>query len=137
MSDTGLVNGLPNSLSRGYVRMIIKDFATYTRVGVHRWERQEPQQVIINVELFADDPRCPPQNGLGSIVDYDYIHDALTTWPQRPHTDLLETLIEELVALCFRDARVRACRVSVVKPDIFPEAKAAGVEIFRVRDLNG
>ena len=41
--------------------------------------------------------------------------------------------LEELVALCFRDARVEACRVSIVKPDIFNEAGGAGVEVYRVR----
>jgi dihydroneopterin aldolase len=29
---------------------------------------------------------------------------------------------------------VRACRVSIQKPDIFNEAAGAGVEIFRWRD---
>jgi dihydroneopterin aldolase len=39
-----------------------------------------------------------------------------------------------LVALCFKDPRVCACRVSIVKPDIYDAAAAAGVEIYRVRD---
>jgi len=45
----------------------------------------------------------------------------------------IETLLEELVKLCFRDKRVRACRVSIFKPDIYNEAAGAGVEIFRER----
>lgn len=67
------------------------------------------------------------------FIDYDSVRDAIRGWPGRPHTDLLETLAEELVGLCFAIAAVQACRVSVEKPDIFNEADAAGVEIFRVR----
>ena len=47
--------------------------------------------------------------------------------------ELLETLLHELVTLCFRDARVSACRVSIMKPDIFNEASGAGVEVYQVR----
>ncbi len=51
----------------------------------------------------------------------------------RPHTELLETLAEEIVAVCFANPLVEACRVSVVKPDIFNEAAAAGIEFYRLR----
>jgi dihydroneopterin aldolase len=69
----------------------------------------------------------------GEFLDYDPIRAAIRAWPGRPHTPLLETLAEELVALCLANPAVAACRVSVAKPDIFNEAAAAGVEIFRTR----
>ena len=47
--------------------------------------------------------------------------------------ELEEELLEELAALCFQDARVKACKVSLVKPDIYNEASGAGVELYRVR----
>ena len=50
-----------------------------------------------------------------------------------PHTDLLETIAEEIVANCLADERVAACRVSVMKLDIFNEAESAGIEVFRTR----
>ena len=46
---------------------------------------------------------------------------------------LVLLLAEELVALSFATPQVQACRVSIVKPDIFNEVEAAGVEFFRVR----
>jgi dihydroneopterin aldolase len=120
-------------LADGYVRMAITDFELSLRVGIHDWEREAPQRVLINIEMFARDGRQGPQNGLESVIDYDYIRRSLIEWPTRPQVDLIETLLEELVDLCFQHPRVLACRVSLVKPDIFPEAKSAGVEIFRVR----
>jgi dihydroneopterin aldolase len=71
--------------------------------------------------------------GPGEFLDYDPVRQAIRAWPGRPHTPLLETLAEELVALCLADPRVTACRVCIAKPDIFNEAAAAGVEIFRTR----
>jgi len=120
---------------RGYIRRTIQNIATEARVGLHAWERhpEKPQRLVINVDLYSDDPHPHTGTEVSSVVDYDYLRDALRAWPARPHTELIETLVEEVIALCFRDARVRACRVSVMKPDIYNEASAAGVEIYRVR----
>lgn len=121
---------------RGYARMMIRDFVTEVRLGVHDWERHpdKPQRVIVNVEMFADSRSHHTGEGLASVIDYDHIHEALRRWPSRPHVVLIETLLEELIELCFHDRRVRACKVSIVKPDIYNAAAGAGVEIYRVRD---
>jgi dihydroneopterin aldolase len=120
---------------QGYIRMMVRDFVTEVRVGIHPWERHEerPQRVIVNIDMYAEDPKTAQRPGLSSVVDYDYIRNHLRAWPQKPQVDFIETLLEELVDLCFRDARVKACRVSIVKPDIFNDAAGAGVEIYRVR----
>ena len=54
-------------------------------------------------------------------------------WRGREHVELLETLVEELIGVCFNLPPVEACRVRITKPHIFPEAAGAGVEIFRRR----
>jgi dihydroneopterin aldolase len=120
----------------GYARMMIRDLETHIRLGVHAHERipDKPQRIIVNVEMFADGRSHHEGEGLASVVDYDPIHAAIVGWEGRPHVLLIETLLEELIAICFRDERVRACKVSIVKPDIYDAAAAAGVEIFRVRD---
>jgi len=114
---------------RDHVRVFLRDVVTEAQVGLHPWERhaERPTRLLVNVEMFAG--RLPP----GTFLDYDRVREAIRAWPARPHTPLLETLAEELVALCLEDARVTACRVCVAKPDIFNDATAAGVELFRTR----
>jgi dihydroneopterin aldolase len=122
------------SAENGYVRMMIRDLVTEVRLGLHPWERhpEKPQRIVINVEMYA---RPSPRRAkkVSSVVDYDYVRNALRKWPRRKHTVFIESLLEELVKLCFRDKRVVACRVSIFKPDIYNEAGGAGVEIYRVR----
>jgi dihydroneopterin aldolase len=121
------------STDKGYVRMMIRDLVTEVRLGLHPWERhpEKPQRVVVNVELYAAPAKAIKDHS--SIVDYDYIRDALKKWPRRKHTVFIESLLDELVKLCFRDKRVQAARVSIFKPDIYNEAGGAGVEIYRVR----
>jgi dihydroneopterin aldolase len=121
------------STDKGYVRMMIRDLVTEVRLGLHPWERhpEKPQRIVVNVELYA--VPAARIKGHSSIVDYDYIREALKRWPRRKHTVFIETLLDELVKLCFKDKRVQAARVSIFKPDIYNEAAGAGVEIYRVR----
>lgn len=134
----GGATGLWDS-ARGYQRVILRDVAVEVRLGLHPWERhpERPQRILVNVELFAHLAAPFSGSGVEAVLNYDTIRDELRRWPQREHTELLETLVEELIALCFRDARVEACRVSIVKPDIFNEAGGAGIEVYRLRSEQG
>ncbi len=122
------------SADKGYVRMMIRDLVTEVRLGLHPWERhpEKPQRIVVNVELYAA-PRSAKYKDVSAVVDYDHIRNALKKWPRRKHTVFIETLLEELVTLCFKDKRVEACRVSIFKPDIYKEAAGAGVEVYRIR----
>jgi dihydroneopterin aldolase len=120
---------------RSHVRVVLRDVHVQASVGLHAWERhaERPSRLIVNVEMFAYSAGPVDGGGRAGIIDYDPVRRTIAAWPGRPHVDLLETLVEELVAACFDNAAVQACRVSVVKPDIFNDAAAAGVEVFRVR----
>jgi dihydroneopterin aldolase len=127
----------PTSLQSGsHIRVMLRDIETEAHVGLHAWERhpERPTRLIVNVEMFAALIRPLSEETADSILDYDPIRAALLTWPARPHTPLLETLLHELVELCFHNPRVSACRVSIMKPDIFNEAAGAGVEVYQVRE---
>src|SRR3954471_5250637 len=81
----------------GYIRMMVRDFVTEVRVGIHPWERHEerPQRVVVNIDMYADDPRTKQRAGLSSVVDYDFIRKHLRSWADKPQVDFIETLLEE------------------------------------------
>jgi 7,8-dihydroneopterin aldolase/epimerase/oxygenase len=121
---------------RSHLRVILRDLVIEASVGLHPWEqhKERPTRLVVNIEMFAPlDERGLSAEDEARIIDYDHIRDALKTWHTRPHTKLLETLLNEIVALCFRNSRVDACRVSILKPDIFGEAAAVGVEVYMRR----
>ncbi len=108
------------------------------RCGLHPWERhpERPNRLVVDVEMTSDWP--VPTTGhdgspLPGYVDYDRVRDHILSWRNRPHVDLLETLIEDLTGFVFQDAAVTACRVRILKPDIFAETAGVGVEVTRRR----
>ena len=118
--------------NRSHLRIMLRQVQTEAHVGLHPWERhpERPTRLLVDVDVYA--PTEGPADA-HTLIDYDALRAALKAWPSRPHTNLLETLAEELVSLCLAIPSVQACRVAVTKPDIFNEIQAAGVEIFRVR----
>jgi len=122
-----------------YIRVVLRDVEVEAHVGLHPWERhpERPSRLLVSVEMFAHLAPGHAAAGERPVIDYDRVRNGLRGWSSRPHTPLLETLAEEVVGLCFGDAAVEACRVSIVKPDIFNEAAGAGVEIYRARPRSG
>ena len=120
---------------RSYQRVALRDLEITMRVGIAEIELKQlnPQRIIVNVELFAHKDKHDGTT-IESCFNYHPIHEYIVNhWPNRSHTDLLETLVEELVNFCFEDERVEACRVSLQKPEIYEDTAATMVEFYRVR----
>jgi dihydroneopterin aldolase len=111
----------------------LRNVVVETCCGVHPWEQfpERPNKLSIDVTLYARlGERRLKDFG---YIDYDHIRDFLKAFPARPHTPLLETLLDDIVDQCFVDERVESCRVSVLKLSIFNETEGAGVEVYRTR----
>ncbi len=116
-------------------RVGLKDLVVEMHIGIADWERHpdKKQRVIVSVDLYTHQSGHTGTD-ISDCIDYNRIHDFVTgEWPGRPHTDLLETLAEELVGVCFQDVRVEACRVCLQKPDVYNDTGAALVEFYRLR----
>jgi dihydroneopterin aldolase len=120
--------------TRDHIRVVLMNATVERRCGIHPWERhpERPNRLKITVEMFAELQPGPMKSSV--MINYDGVRDFLKSFPSLPHTDLLETIVEEIVAKCFEIECVQVCRVAVLKPDIFNEAEAAGIEVLRTRE---
>ncbi len=97
--------------------LALREVPLDVRLGVYPHERERPQRVLVDVELWRRMDRFEGTS-LADCLDYDRIHRWLVeTWPLRGHTELLEQLAEELLAKCLEDPRVEWCRVRIRKPE--------------------
>lgn len=122
-----------------WARALLCGVEVDVRCGLHPWERhpQRPNRLSVDVEMYSAWPvptRTADGAPLPGYVDYDRVRDFILAWRDRPdHVDLLETLLTELTDFVFQDQAVEACRVRILKPDIFAETRGVGVELFRRR----
>ena len=119
-----------------YERVALEDLTVELQVGINQWERApgKAQRLLVTVELFRHRGAFTGAS-LADCINYDrvYSHIAARWTPARAHIDLLEPLLEELVVVCFEDARVEACRVAIRKPHVYNGQAVPVVEVYRLR----
>jgi 7,8-dihydroneopterin aldolase/epimerase/oxygenase len=116
-----------------YTKILLRDVQVATRVGLASWERETPQLLTVTVELYSGVRDYLGHVTPSSIINYCRIYDFIQSWTVRPHTELVETLVGDLLDTCFECLDVGACRISVTKPQVLDWAAAAGVEVFITR----
>lgn len=117
--------------------VFVRGLALQARLGIYPHEKARPQRVVIGVELAVEDEAAPASVGpddLRRVVNYESVVQTARTAAEDGHTLLVETLAERIAAAALADPRVVAARVTVEKPDAFPDAATVGVTIERTRN---
>ncbi len=121
-------------MTQNWQRVALEGIVLETRVGIAGWERHPDrrQRLLVDVEMTR--PAWETARSIDDCIDYDRIFAHVTSeWPDRPHTDLLETLVDELLAFCLEDPKVTWCCVRVRKPDVYNGRAVPVVEAARGR----
>jgi len=113
--------------------VFIRDMVLPCSIGVHRHERLGTQRVRINLDLAVREGDHPLADNLANVVCYETVANGIRAIVARGHVNLVETLAEDIAALCLEDIRVLSARVRVEKLDVFTDANSVGVEIERLR----
>lgn len=104
-----------------------------TLIGVYDWEREQPQTLLIDVDIGV-----PAKSAVSDHID-DTIHygDVCETIRQSLKEQrflLLEALAEHIAELVLEDFDALWVRVRVVKPGILANVREVGVEIERMKN---
>lgn len=117
--------------ARNAIRHVfIRDLVLMCSIGVHRHERAGRQRIRVNIDLAVRDDR-DLDDDIGNVVCYEKITLGVRGLITDRHIKLVETVAEEIAAMCLEDGRVNSVRVRVEKLDILPDAASVGVEIER------
>jgi dihydroneopterin aldolase len=115
-------------------RIFLQDFSVETSIGFHDFEKQAPQRVLISVDLFVPiSLSTSDRDDVADVVDYDFIRHGIMTLAQSRHFNLQETLVDQICALCLSQPSVAGVRVESQKPDVYPDCRTVGVEVYRWR----
>ncbi len=116
---------------RDLYRILVRGLELDGRVGVHRFERERPQRLLLDVTLFVTRSGDAESDRLADVLNYERVVEAARALCAGKHINLLETLAERVAAACLAEPQVEGVRVRAAKPDIFPDVAAVGVEIER------
>ena len=120
-------------------RVFIKDLLARGIIGVNDWEREKPQDILINVVAYADTRSAGSSDKLEEGVNYRSLaqrvrdhaeHSAKT----RVKVDRISSLANDLARICLEDRRVLKVLVRVENPGAVRFSASVGVEVERSRD---
>ncbi len=117
-------------------QVFVRGLQLQARLGVHAHEKAAAQRILVHVELAVEDESAAVGIGpddLARVVDYERVVAAARDAVARGHVMLVETLAETIAAAALVDPRVKLARVSIEKPDAFPDIASVGVTIERTR----
>ncbi len=115
-------------------KIIIKDLTARGIIGVEDWERQKPQEILINLVLFADLRKAGESDDLNDSVNYRTVSKKALAHAESAQRFTVEALAADLAQLCLAEPGVQKVRVRVEKPGAVRFSKSVGVEIERTRE---
>ena len=116
-------------------RLFLRNYEVLINIGVHDFEKTGQQRVLINVDLYIPLAlSTPTQDNLAEVVDYDFMRETIAKRMAQGHVHLQESLCDDVVSAMLAHPRVRAVRVSTMKPDVYPDCEGVGVEVFHIKD---
>jgi FolB domain-containing protein len=114
-------------------QVIIKDLLVRGIIGVNDWEREKPQEILINIVLFADLSKAGGSDDIDDSVNYRTISKKIQEHAETAGRLTVEALAADLVEICLAEPRVLKARIRVEKPGAVRFARSVGVEIERSR----
>ncbi len=114
--------------------VFIRNLMVPCSIGIHRHERDAEQRVRINLDLAVTEGDQPIDDDIRNVICYEELARGVERICNKGHVNLVETLAENIAAMCLEDERVKSARVRVEKLDILEDAESVGVEIERFCD---
>ncbi len=115
-------------------RIFIRDLSTRCIIGINPDERENEQDVIINIVLLADLRPAAQSDRIEDAVDYKTVKKKVLALVEGSSFFMIERMADRIAALCLEDARIQQATVMVDKPGALRYARSVAVEVTRTRE---
>ena len=112
-------------------KVSIKDLVARGIIGVNDWEREKPQEILINIIVFTDTRRAAKSDNLADCVDYRKLSKKVQAHAESAARFTVEALANDLADICLAVKGVEKTTVRVEKPGAVRFSRSVGVEIER------
>lgn len=111
----------------------IEGYKIHCIMGSHAYEREEDQEIILNIEMRVDITECVQTDSIVDTVDYTKVAQVCRELAQRRRYHLLETFAYETLHTLNETFSPLWLRVRVEKKRALPLAKAVAFELEFVK----
>ncbi len=112
-------------------RIFIRDFRLPVSIGIHDFEKEGPQTVVVNIDLLLEPAGKAHDDRIANVLNYDIVHDGIRDLAVSRHFNLQETLVDAILDLCLAQPGVIEARVSTEKPDVYKDCRVGYEQVRR------
>lgn len=109
----------------------LRDLKIDTIIGVHDWEQEKKQPLIVSLEMAADVTLPAHTDNIDDAVDYYAVSRSIIEFAEQNQFKLIETFAEKLAKELMVRFQLSWLKLRVEKPEAVPEAATVGVCIER------
>jgi len=115
-------------------QVFISDLIARGIIGVNDWEREQPQEISINIVLFVNLHEAGRSDNLEDSVNYRTVAKMVLAHAETAQRQTVEALAADIARLCLEQPGVQQVRVRIEKPGAVRFSRSVGVEIERSRE---
>ncbi|MBF0490094.1 MAG: dihydroneopterin aldolase [Candidatus Omnitrophica bacterium] len=102
----------------------IVDLKVRTIIGTHPWERENKQELIINISLEYDASKASRSDNLKDAIDYEQITKAVIKTVENSQCHLLEKLAAKVMDKIKGFQGLQKVSLRIDKPQALAEARS-------------
>ena len=103
--------------------------------GVFPQEKREGQTFLVDVDIETSFDEAIAHDDVAYTVDYGVVAERVAEIIQGEPADLIETVCDRIVTMVLSLERVKATRVTILKPQAPISVPFAGVSVSRRREV--
>ncbi len=119
----------------------VRDLGVAAVIGVHSWEREIEQTLVVNVDMAADVRKAAASDDLADALDYSAVAETIATVLREGKFRLIEAAAERIAGRLLADFPLSWLRLELRKPIAStpapdaPTAYTAVITIERTREI--
>ncbi len=115
-------------------QIFIKDLLVRGIIGINDWEREKPQDILINIIISADLTKAGDTDDISYSINYRTIAKKAQSRAETAQRLTVEALAADIANICLEEPGVLKVRVKVEKPNAVRFARSVGVEVERSKE---
>lgn len=113
--------------------VFIEDLLIRSVIGISDREREQPQDILVNVTLYTDTSRAGRSDDVNDSINYRTIAKTILAHTEKVSRYTVEALAEDIADLCLQNSDVNGVKVRVEKPGAVRFSRSVGVTITRMK----
>ena len=114
-------------------QIFIKDLLIRGVIGISDREREQPQDILVNVTINTDIHAAGMSDKVEDSVNYRTVGKMILAHVEKVQRYTVEALATDIAEMILEDPKVESVSVRVEKPGAVRFSKSVGVEIERRR----